>query len=54
VALQPELRHRAEIGMGAPDLARVAVDQQAQVGRPAGAAVEGEIGGKAFQFSHRA
>jgi hypothetical protein len=45
VALQPELRHGPEIGVGAPERARVAVDQQAQVGRQAGAGVEGEGGG---------
>ena len=48
VTLQPELGQGAEIGVGAPDLARVAVDQQPQVGGQAGAPVEGEFGRKDF------
>lgn len=40
VALQPEARCDAEIGMAAPDLTRIAVEKQSEVWRPPGAAVE--------------
>ena len=42
VPLQPELRHAAEIGVALPHLARIAVGEQAQLGRPAGARIERE------------
>src|SRR5438270_6893489 len=48
MALQPELRHGAEVGMAAPPRARITVDQQAQIRRPARAAVEQKIGGGSF------
>jgi hypothetical protein len=43
VDLQPETRHGAKIGVIGPDLARVAVNQQPEFGRPAipGIEVEG-------------
>ena len=54
VAPQPELCHRAEIGMAAPYLARIAVDQQAQLRRPTRTAVEEKIGGRGFcKLGHR-
>ena len=42
VDLQPEARHRAEIGVTGPDLARVAVKEQPEIGRPALSGIEVE------------
>ena len=42
MAREPELRHGAEIGMPLPYLARIAVDQEPEIGGPAVATVERE------------
>ena len=55
VAREPELRHDAEIGMPLPNLARIAVDQEPQIGRPAIAGIERERRGCGFfRFCHLA
>ena len=42
VPVEPELRHRAEIAVAAPGLARIALDEHAEFGRPAGTRIEVE------------
>ena len=48
MAREPELRHGAEIVVSLPHRARVAVDQEPQIGRPAVAGVERERRGRGF------
>ena len=55
VPREPKLRHGAEIGMSLPHRARIAVDQEPQLGRPAVSDIECERRGYLFlEFCHPA